>query len=101
MKKSKPEVRDIVSILNNPVDKGKLKNFIDEAVNYKIKIADNQESIKVLKEEAFEQLGCAPKIFSQLVGITYNNSFEKKHEEFSELEMAIEMLMGITSNQEE
>lgn len=94
VKKAKPEVRDIVSILNNPADKKKLTNFIDEALRCKQKVDDENESIKVLREEALDQIGIEGKMFNSLLRLYHTGKFAEKHEEVSQLEMAIEMLTG-------
>lgn len=91
---AKPEIRDIVTILNNPADKKKLQNFIDEAVRCRIKIKDQNESIKNLKAEALLQIGADPKIFGQLVRLFDNNSFAEKRHEIETLEAAIDILIG-------
>lgn len=93
-KKDNQEKRDLVSILSNPKDKQALQGFIDEAVRTKLKIKDEQESYKVIREEAVDKLGIEPKAFNTLTKLFFDNNFAEKQSEFSELEQAIEMLMG-------
>lgn len=98
MKKIKAEPVSITTILNNQVDKKKLMSFIDEAVRCKLLIADQNESIKILKEEALEQIGIEGKMFSSLVKIAYDNNYIEKQSELSDLEDAIEMLFAVADD---
>lgn len=93
-KSEKPQARDIITILNNPSDKSKLQNFIDESVRCRIRIRAENEANKALREEAFTQLGCEPKIYNQLVRLFDDNSFEEKKNEIETLEAAIDLLTG-------
>lgn len=100
-KKTKAEPVSITTILNNPVDKKKLQSMIDEAVRCKFLIADQNESIKAIKDEALEQIGVEPKLFSSLVKIAYDNNYAEKQHELSDLDDAIELLFGtVDSNKE-
>lgn len=92
-KASKKEARRIEDILNNSSDRSKLQNFIDEAVRCKVKIADEQESIKGLRETAMEEIGIEGKMFNQLTSLFFNNNFSEKQAELEKLENAIELLM--------
>ena len=85
--------RDVHEILNNPADRTKLQNYVDEAVRCKTKILDEQESIKTLKESAVEKLGIEPKMFMTLVSLFFNNNFDQKKAEIEKMEMALEALM--------
>lgn len=90
----KAEQRDIVSILNNPADKAKLTNYIDEALLCKKAIDDKNEDIKVIREEAIEKIGIEPKMFNSLLRLYHTGGFAEKQEEISQLELAIEILTG-------
>lgn len=92
MAKKTPSV-PIDAILNNSKDRAVLQNFLDEAVRCKVRISDEQESIKGLREEAMEKTGIEPKMFNNLVSMFYNNNFDEKKEELGNLEIAIELLM--------
>ena len=83
----------ITSILNSPSLRAKLQNYIDEAVRCKVKIMDENESIKTLKQAAVDDLQIDPKMFSHLTGLFFNNNFSEKHEELEQLDTAITMLM--------
>jgi hypothetical protein len=95
MAKLKPEFVSIETILNNPADKAKLVGYIDEAVRCKLKIADENESIKGIKEVAAEEIGLKPKLFSSLVSISLNNSYLEKKDEIDQLDSAIAMLYDV------
>jgi hypothetical protein len=93
-KKQKTQFRSLIDILNNPSDRAKLQGFIDEAVRCKTRIADENESIKNLRDEAIDKLGIKGKKFNQLVKMYYNNNFTEIQMEAEELEMVIELLTG-------
>lgn len=89
--------RDVHEILQNPADRAKLQNYVDEAVICKTKILDQQESIKTLKDSAVEELGIEPKMFGTLVSLFFNNNFDQKKAEIEKIEMALDALMETTS----
>ena len=93
-KKEKPQIREIEDILNNPSDKSKLQNFLDEGVRCKTRVADENEAIKDLRETAKEDLGLDPKLFNQLVQIGFKNNYLEKQHEMSALDSAIEILFN-------
>lgn len=94
VKKQKPQERSLIDILNNSADRAKLQNFIDEAVRCKTRIADENESIKNLRDEAIEKVGIKGKKFNQLVKMYYNNNFTEVQMEAEELELVIGLLTG-------
>ncbi len=91
-KKGKRSFKDVSTILNNPTDRAKLQNYIDEAVRCKHKILDENESIKTLRDSAVDELSIEPKMFNALVSLFFNNNFDQKKEELQKLESAIEAL---------
>lgn len=93
-KKQKPQERSLIDILNNSADRAKLQNFVDEAVRCKTRIADENESVKNLRDEAIEKVGIKGKRFNQLVKMYYNNNFTEIQMEAEELEMVVELLTG-------
>lgn len=93
-KKQKPQERSLIDILNNSTDRAKLQNFVDEAVRCKTRIADENESIKNLRDEAIEKVGIKGKKFNRLVKLFYNNDFTETQMEAEELEMVVELLTG-------
>lgn len=93
MKMPKAVKRPIEDILNNSADKAKLQNFLDEAVRCKVRISDEQESIKCLREEAMEKVGIEGKMFNTLLALFYNQNFDEKKAEIDSLEIALELLM--------
>lgn len=97
-KKQKPQERNLIDILNNSADRAKLQGFIDEAVRCKTRIADENESIKNLRDEAIEKVGIKGKKFNQLVKLYFNNNFSELQSEAEELEMVIELLTGNKRN---
>lgn len=92
MAKDKKQIVSIEAILANPSDKSKLVTFLEEAVRCKLRIADEMEAIKGLREEAGEKLGLESKLFNQLVKVSFNNSYSETRAEISALESAIEIL---------
>ena len=93
-RKEKPQIVNIESILANPSDKAKLMGFLDEAVICKEKIADQQESIRAIRDEALQQVGLAPKLFNQLLAISYTKNPMEKQDEIHSLDAAIEILFA-------
>lgn len=91
---AKHDIVSVEAILANSSDRSKLQNFLDEAVRCKMRMADENESIKVLREEAAEKLGLEPKLFNQLVKVAFNSSYSETRAEISALESAIEILFG-------
>lgn len=91
-KKQKVEVRAIEDILNNPSDRSKLENFIQEAVDSKTRIASENELIKDIKEDAKEKIGLDPSLFNDLVRISFKHDHLKTQEKISALDSAIEIL---------
>jgi hypothetical protein len=92
MRKAKAEVRPIEDILNNAKDRATLQNFLDEAVRCKVRISDEQESIKAMRDEAKEKTGIEGKMFNSLLALFYNNNFDEKKAEIDSLETAIDLL---------
>ncbi len=97
----KKQFTEMSDIIKNPSKLSKLKSFIDEAVNDKIKILDRNESIKRLREEAVNELGIQPKMFSFLVSLMFNNNFDEKLAEIGEQETAIEALLQTNPSKKE
>ena len=93
-KREKPEIREITDIVANKADKVALHGFLDEAVRCKLKIADEQESIKLIREEALKQVGLDPKLFGSLVNIAYKNNYLETQSEIHSLDSAIELLFS-------
>lgn len=91
---AKNNVVDIISILNNPNDRGILTNHLDEALLLKRSIADKNQDIKTIREAATEKVGIEPKMFNSLLNLYYKGNFTEKQDELSQLESAIEMLVG-------
>lgn len=86
---------DVSDILKNPVQRDKLTNFVDEVVRCKMKILNENESIKTLRESAVEELGIKPKLFNYIVALYFNNNFEEKQEELEQLETVLHGLMQL------
>lgn len=95
-RKAQAQIRDIASIINNESDRAKLKGFIDEAVRCHVRIADEQESVRGIREAATNDIGIDPKLFSNIVRVFRTDSFDKTKEEMTELETAIEMLQTVS-----
>lgn len=89
----KKQFVEITTVLRDSSQRAKLQNYIDEVVRCKTKILDQNESIKVLRDSAVEDLNIEPKMFNSLVSLFFNNNFEQKKEELEKLEAAINALM--------
>lgn len=88
--KGKNGYTEVSDILNNMAERAKLQNFLDEAVRCKMRIADEQESIKGLRDAAVDDLNIEPKMFNMLVGLFFNNNFEQKKEELEKMQNVID-----------
>jgi hypothetical protein len=91
-KSKKVEFSSIETILNNPSDLSKLKNYLDESVNCKERQKMESEALKDIKEVAKETLNIDPKLFNQLVKVAYDHSYLELRQELSNLDTAIELL---------
>lgn len=90
--KKKKNFVDVTTVLKNDALRAKLQNYIDEVVRCKIKILDENESIKALRESAVDELEIEPKMFNSLVSLFFNNNFEEKKEEVEKLEEVLTIL---------
>lgn len=80
------------TILQDPGMRSKLQNYIDEILRCKVKILDEQESIKTLQETAVDELNIDPKMFKHIIGLYHNNNFTEKLDELERLTQVIELL---------
>lgn len=85
---------DVTTILRGESTKQKLQCFIDETVRCKMKIMQEQDAIRAIREAAVDELGIEPKMFNTLVGLFFNNNFMEKKEEIGKLESAIDALIS-------
>jgi hypothetical protein len=92
---AKGNSRRIEDILNNPADKSKLDNSIDEYVRLLDSISDKKESMKVIVDDIREKIGIDPKMFKTLAGITQKNNAAEKLKEAENLETAIGAMFAI------
>jgi hypothetical protein len=91
-KQPKREAVSLDSILANPSDKSKLEAYIAEAVIHKEKIKFEQEGIKDIRDDAFEQIGLEPKTFNDLVKIKFKGNYTEVKDQISDIESALEIL---------
>lgn len=87
---TKKQFADVNDILKNPSQRAKLTNYVDQAVACKVKIMDENESIKRLREIARDELDLQPKMFNTLVSLFLNNNFDEKKAEIEQIEVVIE-----------
>ena len=86
--------KDVTAILNNPADRRRLQQFLDESVVLKTQILDKQATIKSLRDSAADQLGIDPKMFTSMVSMLFNNNFAEKQDELERMQEAITSLMN-------
>lgn len=84
----------IENILSAPNLRADLQARIDAAVQARTEIADLREELKVIREAAVDALGITPKMFNTLVSLYFNNDFEKKAQEVSELENVLAFILS-------
>ena len=87
--------RRIEDIMNNPADRTKLDNSIDEYVKILDQIKDRKESMKVIVDDIREKIEIDPKMFKTLAGITQKNNAAEKLKEAESLETAIGAMFAI------
>lgn len=87
--------RNIEDILKDPTLKAKLNNLVDEAVRCKIKIQQEQETIKDLREVAKNDLSLNPKLFNYYVGMVYNNDYAARKDSLDQLSSLIDAVMSL------
>lgn len=85
--------RSIQDILKDPNLKSKLTNLVDEAVRCKLKIQQEQETIKSLRDVAKADLSLNPKLFNYYVSMVYNNDYAMRKQDLDELSTLIETVM--------
>ena len=85
--------RSIQDVLKDPRLKAKLTNLVDEAVRSKLKIQQEQETIKSLRDVAKADLSLNPKIFNYYVSMVYNNDYASRKQDLDELSTLIETVM--------
>ncbi len=95
---AKKSHRRIEDIMNNPSDRTKLDNSIDEYVKILDQIADRKESLKVLVDDIVEKVDIDPKLFKTLANITHKNNAVERLAEVESLENAIEAMFTISND---
>lgn len=92
---TKQKFRNIEDILKDPASKAKLNNLVDEAVRCKIRIQQEQETIKDLRDVAKNDLSLNPKLFNYYVAMVYNNDYTARKDNLEELSTLIESVMAL------
>lgn len=87
--------RNIEDILKDPTLKAKLNNLVDEAVRCKIRIQQEQETIKDLRDVAKNDLSLNPKLFNYYVGMVYNNDYAARKDNLDQLSALIDAVMAL------
>jgi hypothetical protein len=87
--------RNIEDILKDPTLKAKLNNLVDEAVRCKIRIQQEQETIKDLRDVAKNDLSLNPKLFNYYVGMVYNNDYAARKDNLDQLSTLIDAVMAL------
>lgn len=95
---AKGNYRRIEDIMNNPSDRSKLENSIDEYVKVLDQIKERKESMKVLVDDIKEKIEIEPKLFKILASITQKNNASEKLAEAESLESAIEAMFSISND---
>lgn len=92
--------KDINTIMRDPVARAELNSLIDEAVNHKVKIAELNQKIKLLREAAIDEIGINPKLFNAYVAASFNNDYLKRKAQLDEQVTMLEYLTGQIGFQE-
>jgi len=90
--------RSIEDIMRDPTAKTKLEHLVDEAVTCKTRIAQEQATIKGLRDAAIEDLGLKPALFNQYVAMTFNNDYQVRKEGLEQQLTLVELVMGETGD---
>ena len=87
--------RNIEDILKDPTLKAKLNNLVDAAVRCKIRMQQEQETIKDLRDVAKNDLSLNPKLFNYYVGMVYNNDYAARKDNLDQLSTLIDAVMAL------
>lgn len=93
----KKQFIEVTTIIKDPGLKARLQNYIDEIIKCKTAILDQNESIRVLRDSAVDELNVEPKMLNTLVGLFFNNNFEQKQQEMERIDAAIRALLNTDS----
>lgn len=85
--------REIKEIMEQPTMKAKLASFVDEAVKAKSKIRFEQENLKVLRDNAKDELGLKPNLFTAYVNLVVNNDYLEKKESLEQMIDLVDYVM--------
>ena len=83
--------------MRDPAAKAKLTNLVDEAVQSKLKIQGEQQTIKELRDNAFETLGLKPALFNNYVACVFNNDYQTRKDNLEQQLVLVEVLMGLAN----
>jgi hypothetical protein len=87
--------RNIQDILKDPILKSKLNNLVDEAVRCKLRINQEQETIKDLRDVAKNDLSLNPKLFNYYVSMVFNNDYAARKDSIDQLGTLIDTVMAL------
>lgn len=93
--KKNNKFRSIEDIMKDPAAKSKLNNLVDEAVKFKSKIHDHQESVKVLRDAARNDVMLNPKLFNYYVGAAFNNDYAARKDNLDQLTNLMDAVIGL------
>lgn len=88
--------KSIDTIMKDPASKNLLNSLIDEAIECKTAIQTQQQSIKILREKALDDLGLNPKLFNAYVAASFNNDYQQRKDSLDEQVTLLEFIMGQT-----
>jgi len=98
-KQPKPEF-NLDSLLNNPVDSRRLKEFIDYSVELKHKMKIHADDLKSQRDDAKDTLGIPPSLFNTLVKAKFNDGIADEKEKVDSADLALYRLWGISGKAE-
>lgn len=90
--KGKKDTVEITTVLQSEPLRAKLQSYVDQILTCRIKILDQQESIKQLRDAAVEELNIEGKMLNNIVSLYFNNDFEQKADELERLQQVIHLL---------
>lgn len=92
--------RSIEDILKDQALKAKLNNLVDEAVRCKLRIQNEQETIKDLRNVARDELSLNPKLFNLYVNSAFNNDYVSRKTSLEEQLSLIDAVIGLPAADE-
>lgn len=85
-------------MINNPADRKKFNDALQEISNSKTRISAERDLIKDIVDDLSEQFELPKKTINKLANIYHKQSFSKEEQEFDELQTLYETIIAPQNN---